>query len=532
MTLFGQTPLHVAAMGGFQQVVQALLERGANPVAQDRSGLTALSLVRTLSRPPEEVVQTLVDAESAAIRNIISPCMTRYLLQLKKALTSALFLKSLSRFILDQHSNAFTRQATALVNALLEENQDSSVGFDRVLQDRVPMLFDVVSAFQLVRLETVFANSIYWDADFVNDLKLEADGYGMSLISPPLAAIPLVGPTWVGVLSKLIQGLKIDMAELVQMDPQVDDKSATAATTSFGEGVIMEHLNDYAAAKSPSRRKWSISSSSSSLSVDRRSAQYYGDQTTFIAKNREIWYYAVLFKASTHAFPGTISLSPESNIAVVSEDVSKYFPLEDSLSIGSAEYFATSYNPQNREIQLDRKYDGKEPATVKAYLTGACSSHQPPYVAVKRIWEREPGNKYEDQMSSEQELFQDYQFLDPESDYEVAIKLGPISSGKEAKAIVAEWKRTAKELFDARKCTSGLPGCEHYCPQRHGHSLCLGTLAGIGQRIAKRCLGRPTFSRPLKPRASLQRLQDRFKGTEAWPGSPSNITPVVLPSLS
>ncbi|KAG1688604.1 hypothetical protein DVH05_003530 [Phytophthora capsici] len=527
--VFGQTPLHVAAMGGFQQVVQALLERGANPIAQDRSGLTALSLVRTLSRPPEEVVQTLVDAESAAMRNI---CSSSKSVPLSKALASALFLKSLSRFTLEQHSNGFTRQVTALVNSLLEGNEENSVNFDQALQDRVPMLFDVVPASQLVRLEAVFASSIYWDADFVNDLKLEADGYGMSLISAPLASIPLVGPTWVGVLSKLIQGLKVDMAEAAQMSSQVDDRyaSVNAAPTSFGEDVTMEQVNGNSVASLPSR-KWSMSSSSSSLSVDRRSAQYYGDQTTFIAKNREIWYYAVLFKASTHAFPGTISLRPESNIAVASEDVSKYFPLEDSLSIGSAEYFATSYDPQNHEITLDRKYDGKEPANVKAYLTGACSSEQPPYVAVKRIWEREPGNKYEDQMSSEQELFQDYQFLDPESEYEVAIKLGPISSGKEARAIVAEWKRAAKELFDARKCTSGLPCCEHYCPQRHGHSLCLGTLSGIGQRIAKRCLGRPTFSRPLKPRASLQRLQDRFKGTEAWPGSPSTNTQVLLPSL-
>jgi hypothetical protein len=51
------------------QVVQVLLDRGADPTAQDRAGTTALSLVRTLSRPPKEVVQTLVDAESAAIRS-------------------------------------------------------------------------------------------------------------------------------------------------------------------------------------------------------------------------------------------------------------------------------------------------------------------------------------------------------------------------------------------------------------------------------------------------------------------------------
>ena len=41
--------------------------------------------------------------------------------------------------------------------------------------------------------------------------------------------------------------------------------------------------------------------------------------------------------------------------------------------------------------------------------------------------------------------------LDPENEYEVAIKLGPLPSGKDAKDFVAEWKRAAKQLYDARE---------------------------------------------------------------------------------
>lgn len=175
-------------------------------------------------------------------------------------------------------------------------------------------------------------------------------------------------------------------------------------------------------------------------------------------------------------------------------------------------------------MPVDRQFDGNEPVTVVAYITRACSSWSPPYIAVKRILERDPGNKFEDQMNSEQELIQDYQFLDPESEYEVAMKLGPLRTGQDAKDIVGEWKRSAKQLFDLRECTSGLACCRYYCPQRSGHSLCLGSLATIGQSLAKQRLGRPTFLKPLKPRASLQRLQDRFKGKEAWPGSPSKFT--------
>jgi uncharacterized protein YlaN (UPF0358 family) len=50
-----------------------------------------------------------------------------------------------------------------------------------------------------------------------------------------------------------------------------------------------------------------------------------------------------------------------------------------------------------------------------------------------------------------QELFQDYQFLDPESDVEVAVKLGPLANVKEAKDIVEEWRKEAKKLFEQKK---------------------------------------------------------------------------------
>ncbi|KAL8003921.1 putative ankyrin repeat and death domain-containing protein 1A/1B [Plasmopara halstedii] len=509
--VYGQTPLHVAAMSGYSEVVDTLLERGADPLAQDRSGLTALSLVRTLSRPPEEVVQKLLKAEKVTIQNMMQESIS---IPLSKALMSAVFLQGLSRFALKQHSNAFAHQTTTLVHALLEESHDGSIEFDRVIQKRVPMLFDVVPATQVVRLKSIFLRTMFKDPNFIDELKIEANGYGLSLVTPASAVGSLTGPTWTSVLLKLIQGVQLEMAGWTQNDIHFDDVPA-----HVDRNVIMKDSIDNVT--SPPSRKWSTSSSFTSTDTDSCSALRYADQTSFVAQTRAVWYYAVLFKASTSAFPGTLTVTPGSTIAVASEDVSKYFPLDDRLTIGSAEYFAVSYDSKSRAIRLDRGYDGRAPATLTAYLSGSSPSGPPPNIAVKRIWEREPGNKYEDQMSSEQELFQDYQFLDPESEYEVAIKLGPIPSGQDARGIVAEWKRTAKELFDSRKCISEMPCCQYYCSQRSGHSLCLGTLAAIGQGLAKRRLGRITFSKPSKPRASLQRLQDRFKGTEAWPGSPS-----------
>lgn len=49
----------------YEQVVNCLLEHGCDPTIQDRSGLTALSSVRTLSQPYEEIVKSLASAEKA-----------------------------------------------------------------------------------------------------------------------------------------------------------------------------------------------------------------------------------------------------------------------------------------------------------------------------------------------------------------------------------------------------------------------------------------------------------------------------------
>lgn len=101
---------------------------------------------------------------------------------------------------------------------------------------------------------------------------------------------------------------------------------------------------------------------------------------------------------------------------------------------------------------------------------------------MRRIWQRVPGNKYEEHTSSEQvrgsplgtdlsgtiadtwwrgdivvcsqELFQDFQFIDPESEYEVAIKLGPFSTANDAKTVTDEWKTLTKQHFQARKCVA------------------------------------------------------------------------------
>ncbi|GMF47278.1 unnamed protein product [Phytophthora fragariaefolia] len=219
------------------------------------------------------------------------------------------------------------------------------------------MLFDVLPASQVVRLETIFGDMLYWDPDFINGIKVEADGYGMSLVSSTLTSDALSGPTWVGVLSKLIQCLKVKMADRVEDEEVcVSEDSSTRMVSSIDKYVGMEEAGEdgkRALVISP-RRKLSISSSSSTLAKSPRAALYYADQMTCVANTREMWHYAVLFKASAQAFPGTLTLTPESDVAVSSDDVSRYFPLDDRLLIGSEEYIAADFNSQTREIQLGK----------------------------------------------------------------------------------------------------------------------------------------------------------------------------------
>ncbi|TMW62671.1 hypothetical protein Poli38472_005289 [Pythium oligandrum] len=502
---FGRTPLHVAAMSGHVDVTKALLARGADPTRRDRAGLTPLSVVRTLSRPPEDVVQVLVDAENAkskldsAILTSVSP---------KKAITSALFLQSLSPFVRPEHAKAFTAQVDALLGVLSGGKQAPLVGFDSALLQHVPILFDLSDPVvtQLARLESLLVSTIYRDAVFQKELKIEAAGYGVSLVTASSSSLVAPsGATWVGWLLKLVQGFKHEVASSAE----------TSLVTSKSEREVFSEMSE--------------SGETSSISSVSERSVVYTDPTT--SASRQAWHYAVLFKAATHPFPGALRVTRGEDTVVSSEDVSRFFPLEDRLLINGAEYHCVAYDVVTRQIRLDRPYEGVNGADVKAYLAGSCSSVSSPYVTTRRIWERPPGNKYEDHMSHEQELFQDYQFLDPDSLYEVAVKLGPVPTAAEARGIVEEWKTQVRKHFEAKTCLSGLPSCQHYCPQRSGHSLCVETMAAVGRELAKMRLGRPTFSKALKPRASLQKYQDRFMGTSQWPGSPGS-TPRAAPNAT
>ncbi|KAI9916275.1 hypothetical protein PsorP6_016766 [Peronosclerospora sorghi] len=113
------------------------------------------------------------------------------------------------------------------------------------------------------------------------------------------------------------------------------------------------------------------------------------------------------------------------------------------------------------------------------------------YCLFKRIWEREQGNTYEDQMSSEQ--------------------VGVVTQLSKVKVRIG--------ILPTLLSTAQWPFLDMYVDGGDNSQVV------IAQGFSKRHQGRSTFSKPLKPRDFLQRLQVRFKGTKEWPGSQLSVNP-------
>lgn len=190
------------------------------------------------------------------------------------------------------------------------------------------ILFDDCADGRLAHLSSLFLDDVYSNEQFINRLKLEVWSYGLSLVAPiPTIGKP-VGATWVGLLLKLIQ--KVKQRPLLQ--PTAVETSSIRSGSSLSEHEEMP------------------------LAAEARALPKI--QPSHTPETRQSWYYAVLLKASTHPFPGTLTVKKTSNVVIASEDVSKYFPLEDRLLLNDTEYFATQYDPLTREIQLGKSPSG------------------------------------------------------------------------------------------------------------------------------------------------------------------------------
>lgn len=203
-----------------------------------------------------------------------------------------------------------------------------SVAFDELLRKHVATLFGDSADGRLAHLSSLFLDGVYSNEQFINRLKLEAWSYDLSLVAPVSTIGKPVGATWVGLLLKLIQGVKQTPA----LQP-----AATETSSSRSESSLSEH-DELPVAASEIR----------SLTTK--------TQPAYTPVTRQAWYYAVLLKASTHPFPGALAVKKASSIAIASEDVAKYFPLDDRLLLNDTEYFATHYDPLTREIQLGKSF--------------------------------------------------------------------------------------------------------------------------------------------------------------------------------
>lgn len=210
------------------------------------------------------------------------------------------------------------------------------------MREYASVLFDSSPASGVVRLKGLFADAAYRDPWFIEELKVEADGYGVSLVTPLPVTSALSGSSWIGILLKMVRFVKLELA-MVDKSPelQVDEMdmvSPSRMSCSSGQTASSQALSDIDAA-----------SSIDSEALAQR-LTYYAERQS--SQTRQAWYYAVLFKAATNALPGTLSLKSKSDIAVSSEDLSKFFPLDSRLLIGSEEYSVVSYSPATRELKL------------------------------------------------------------------------------------------------------------------------------------------------------------------------------------
>lgn len=377
--------------------------------------------------------------------------------------------------------------------ALRSVPPDTRVAFDEFVRTHVPMLFtNQHNTLQVTRLDTLVTRSIVSDDSFLDALRIEIDGFGLSLVLQPLATSAIAGATWIGVLLKLIQHVKLHA-------PMVAAACASEPLRPRNEADVEMVSERECFEPEPAPLPLSQSTPRNALSHATSSDE------------RQRWHYAVLYRASTHPLPGTLTLKKGTAVAIASENVSAYFPLDDRLVIGKDEYVVVAYNAQTRELELGSSFallsilcasvstswlttgswcmmpcrsavrrtrrSGRAGVPLSLVLDATSTVHQSEADPRARAWEQVRGPEQRRAGSSLsvhervtcslltslriawvcvcvcwQELFQDYQFLNPESDYEVAVKFGPVPSAKDARALADEWKQQCRAHFEARTC--------------------------------------------------------------------------------
>ncbi|EQC29676.1 hypothetical protein SDRG_12678 [Saprolegnia diclina VS20] len=214
------------------------------------------------------------------------------------------------------------------------------------------------------------------------------------------------------------------------------------------------------------------------------------------APERDTWHYAALLSATAEKL-APIAVEKGSVVAAVRVPGGRYLAYK-RLLLGTSVYGVVDANATS--LTLDRPFEG--PSTERCPVYGADEDDLPPYVQVLTLHERAPGNPFETD-SVEEDLVQMHQRMAPDSSYELRLRVGPTSSRAQAKALVAEWRRVARQHFANRTCASKANVCALACPQVQGERLCFESLAAIGRDLAHATFGRATFAKAVPVRASL-----------------------------
>ncbi|OQR82900.1 hypothetical protein ACHHYP_15341 [Achlya hypogyna] len=228
-----------------------------------------------------------------------------------------------------------------------------------------------------------------------------------------------------------------------------------------------------------------------------RMARRCQDAQQVPAPPREPWHYAALLVAAARSLP---PLAVVKGSATATTPTPALYPQHERLLLGATHYWVVAADAAS--VTLDRPFEGPSSDACAVYV--AADAAAPPRVQCITLHERVPGNPFETN-SSEEDLVQDYQLLDPEAPWELRLRVGPAASRAEARAVAAAWRARARELFALRSCPSGTMVCAHACPQKKGEHLCPDGLEALGKEFATAHFGRATFAKAVPVRASVQK---------------------------